>query len=666
MEAEPPRREDWTRMTDSTAYDGGPLARPVDAAGDVHREPAGYLATAGRGLVLAALAVPGPILCVLQLAMVILGSLGPYPLAVWVTLASRTVPNLGRRLAYAWSGILIPAMYRPRPTPPKPDADGWYRHEDRLYKRPWMIKYREQIDWLAHDDANSEDLGWYLTNIFVGLPLALASVVVTLLAGPRPGAWLQRQHARWTRRKLGQPGCGENEKPLPYPAWAVNQFKAVGFACAQATLAVLMGMLGLLQLVLGALFLLFGLGSLLGAPMVENHRIFVNRCRAFTEKLTGTRIDIPYLPEPAAPAQRPDGMYLAGRQLVASAAPAMRADRWRWVRTDPATWRDLGWMLANVPVAVAVLVPEILATIAFFTLAWPWLWAPVVNLFVPYGPWQSGWNDLVGLLPFLGTWPRVTGLAVGLAAGAGGLALAPWLLATHTKWTRWLLGPTTRAKLAHRVQHLTESRTDAIDTQTAELRRIERDLHDGAQARLVAVGLHLTTLELLIDSDPETAKMLLAKAKDTSSAALRDLRDLVRGINPPVLSERGLTDAVRALALDCPLTTEVSAVGVDRLDPPLEAAGYFAIAELLANAAKHSSATHASIELRRVDDQLRLTIVDNGRGGADPLRGSGIRGIERRLSAFDGTLALTSPVGGPTTVVIAIPLPLNSSAPVLR
>ncbi|MCE7006532.1 sensor histidine kinase [Kibdelosporangium philippinense] len=208
--------------------------------------------------------------------------------------------------------------------------------------------------------------------------------------------------------------------------------------------------------------------------------------------------------------------------------------------------------------------------------------------------------------------------------------------------------------------HLSETRTDATDTQAAELRRIERDLHDGAQARWVAMGLNLSVVERLIDQNPEAAKKLLASARDASAEALVELRQLVRGIMPPVLSERGLGDAVRALALDNPLQVHVSVAIPGRVDAPVEAAVYFATNELLTNAAKHGHAERVSVDLRFVDGKLRVTVADDGRGGADPAGGSGLHGIQRRLATFDGVLTLTSPPGGPTTVTLEVPCALSS------
>jgi signal transduction histidine kinase len=260
--------------------------------------------------------------------------------------------------------------------------------------------------------------------------------------------------------------------------------------------------------------------------------------------------------------------------------------------------------------------------------------------------------------------------------------------ASGTNWYDWLLGVTSSATtgtvavvsvvvglvvvrftivsdrlkhmtLASRVQLLTQTRAEAVDAAAAELRRLERDLHDGAQARLVAIGLSLRALEKMIPVNPAAATALAVECREASSLALADLRDLVRGIYPPVLAERGLGDAVHALALDSPVNV---ATGIDlagRPPAPVETAVYFAVAEALSNVAKHAGARRAEVRVDHADGMLHAEITDDGAGGADPANGTGLAGIERRLSAFDGILAVSSPVGGPTIVVIEVPCELS-------
>ena len=216
-------------------------------------------------------------------------------------------------------------------------------------------------------------------------------------------------------------------------------------------------------------------------------------------------------------------------------------------------------------------------------------------------------------------------------------------------------------QLTQRVQTLTKTRHDAVDTATAELRRIERDLHDGAQARLVALGMSLRAAERMFASNPEAALALVTEARETSSRALTDLRDLVRGIYPPVLADRGLADAVRALALDTPLHTQLDIDLQGEVEMPVGAAVYFAVAEVLANAVQHSGARTVRIHLSHAAGALRAEVTDDGAGGADPAQGTGLAGVERRLATFDGILAVNSPPGGPTIVVIEVPCALSSA-----
>jgi signal transduction histidine kinase len=252
-------------------------------------------------------------------------------------------------------------------------------------------------------------------------------------------------------------------------------------------------------------------------------------------------------------------------------------------------------------------------------------------------------------------------LLIGFALVAVGLALAPWTLRGYTTVAGRLLAPPGyNAELERRVRHLTTTRTETIDAGAAEIRRIERDLHDGAQARLVAMGMTLDAAGQLIEDDPKAARALLLEARDNSAKALRELRALVCGIHPPVLADRGLAAAIRALALDSPLRIQLTSEldGRSRLSAPIESAAYFAVNELLANVSKHAQASQVWIDIRHEDGTLEITVTDDGQGGADSGRGTGLRGIERRLAAFDGMLAVSSPSGGPTVVTLGIPDPL--------
>ena len=246
-----------------------------------------------------------------------------------------------------------------------------------------------------------------------------------------------------------------------------------------------------------------------------------------------------------------------------------------------------------------------------------------------------------------------------------GLWLAPRVMRHHLADPPDLELAARAQQLTRRVQTLTQTRRDAVDTAAAELRRIERDLHDGAQARLVAVGMSLQAAERLFPTSPEAALALVIEAKESSSRALTELRDLVRGIYPPVLADRGLADAIRALALDAPLPVELDIDLRGEVELPVASAVYFSVAEALANAAKHARAHSVRIQLGHTllaggGGMLRAQVTDDGWGGADPAEGTGLAGVERRLAAFDGILALNSPPGGPTIVVIEVPCALSS------
>ena len=339
--------------------------------------------------------------------------------------------------------------------------------------------------------------------------------------------------------------------------------------------------------------------------------LVMRRLASLTRRLVGqwcgAPIADPYLPRPGG-----DGGKASLRR------------RFGWLVTDRATWRDLVWVTVNA--------------------CGGWILAIVSAGMLALGP--------LGLIaPYASLEFRL--LAIG--AAVLGLWVAPWLLRGYGVFARSMLAPTGQAELALRVRQLSETRTEALDTGAAEIRRIERDLHDGAQARLVAMGMTLDAAGQIIDTNPEAARALLVEARDASVKALAELRALVRGIHPPVLADRGLAAAVEALTLDSPMRIHLASDLEGRLPAPVESAAYFAVSELLANVSKHSEARQTWIDIRHTDGMLRIGVSDNGHGGADPARGSGLRGIERRLAAFDGVLAVGSPPGGPTAVTMEIP-----------
>ncbi|MEV4094044.1 sensor histidine kinase [Streptosporangium saharense] len=394
-----------------------------------------------------------------------------------------------------------------------------------------------------------------------------------------------------------------------------------------------MGTMALVDVGLIMLGMFAGLFTIIGVifcfpPMIRLIRWRTALARRLTGRWFGAEVLPPYLPPPPPVRPQHDGWYRYQRQLYKTPWWPEWNNRAKWMFADPGTWRDAAWLVLN-PVVGGSLVLLPLALIGY-GVALPWLWAP-----------QAA--------------------PLGLAVVALGIAATPWLLRFYGWWNKLLLAPTARSVLAGRIRRLDQVRLEAADSQAAELRRIERDLHDGAQARLVAIGMTLGAVEELVDKDPEAAKALLAKSREASSTALTELRDLVRGIHPPVLAERGLGDAVRALALDSPLKVTVTVDLKSRPEAPVESAAYFSISELLTNAARHGGAERVWIDISGRGRTLRVTVTDDGSGGADPSRGSGLRGIERRLAAFDGVLALNSPPGGSTTATIDLPFALAAA-----
>ncbi|MDN3020699.1 sensor histidine kinase [Streptomyces sp. S.PB5] len=373
-----------------------------------------------------------------------------------------------------------------------------------------------------------------------------------------------------------------------------------------------------------------GVGIFTTPYVLTGVRAFANWRRVLAAEWGGVRIPAAYRPVP----EEPGGFD-------------------PWTRTfsmlrDPATWRDLRWLPVDMTAGfVTALLPAVLVIYPLegFALA-----AGLWRVF-PDGYWY-------GFVPVTGQGTAFLAAGLGLVILFFGHFFAPRALQAHFRLTKTVLGAN-QGELAERVRVLTETRRDAVDSSAAELRRIERDLHDGAQARLVAMGMDLGTIEILLDKDPEKARELLAQARRSSVDALAELRDLVRGIHPPVLAERGLGDAVRALALRLPLPSEVTVELDGRADAPVESAAYFAISEVLTNAVKHSGADRLWVDLHHAEGMLRITVTDDGRGGAVIGAGSGLAGVERRLGTFDGVLAVSSPAGGPTMVTMEIPCVLS-------
>ncbi|MGW1408249.1 sensor histidine kinase [Streptomyces sp. NPDC002403] len=362
-------------------------------------------------------------------------------------------------------------------------------------------------------------------------------------------------------------------------------------------------------------FVLVCVGTLgLSRPVCRTVRLLVARW-------TATVIPAGY--RQAGPVTRMStGYWWNGFGYERTSRDALMDQRWRIRWNDPANRRDL-WFIAIAPFTMGVVAALPPAGLA----------AAVVGLGRPEAA-----GRLFGVL----------GLVVAVAG-------APYAWRTVEPVAVRFLRASPAMVLADRVTELTAQRADTTVAQAAEIRRIERDLHDGAQARLVGLGLSLATAEKLMETDPDRAKALMREARAGAATSLTELRELVRGINPPVLNDRGLVEAVRAFALDSPLEATVTTEPLPRLDPPVESAVYFGIAELMTNAIKHARATRARISMARDDTGLVVEVEDDGRGGARVHEGGGLAGLRRRLAAFDGTVEVTSPAGGPTRARIVVP-----------
>ncbi|MGW2589422.1 sensor histidine kinase [Streptomyces sp. NPDC001515] len=377
-----------------------------------------------------------------------------------------------------------------------------------------------------------------------------------------------------------------------------------------------------------------GIGVLTTPHLIEAVRRHANQRRLLAVTWSDVRIPVPYRPFP--------------KDLRGGLTGYV--ERTTLLMKDPATWRDMRWMLVDMTAGAVVAL-----------LGAALMLYPVEGFVLAAGLWRVFTDDRYWYA-FVPVDSQATGLmaaGLGLVLLAVGTVLSEPLLRAHFVLARSVLAPTQEQELALRIDRLTETRHEAVDTAASELRRIERDLHDGAQARLVAMGMNLGAIEALVEKDPAQAKKLLAMARESSAEALTELRDLVRGIHPPVLAERGLGDAVRALALRLPLATEVDVELAGRAEAPVESAAYFAVSEVLTNAAKHSGADRVWVDVHHAEGMLRISVTDNGKGGAVAGAGSGLSGIERRLGTFDGVMAVSSPAGGPTMVTMEIPCELS-------
>jgi signal transduction histidine kinase len=316
--------------------------------------------------------------------------------------------------------------------------------------------------------------------------------------------------------------------------------------------------------------------------------------------------------------------------------------RLRQVLSDEMTWRDIFWLLVHAIFGFAIGWLGIILTV--FAAAAGWL-----TVFW----WAMPASDPIQILNVhITDWGRA--LVVGLPTAVLAISLAwfaiPALAKAHAILTRTMLSP---SKLAARVEELAETRAGAVNAHEAELRRIERDLHDGTQARLVSIAMRLGVAEKSLDAE-DPATLLVREAREGAEQAMGELRDVIRTMYPPILADRGLDGALAALGARCPVDVSVELGALGKVPAAVEAAAYFVVAEALTNVAKHSEATKASVRVVR-DGSLMIIVADNGFGGVDESQGSGVLGMRRRVAALDGTLTVDSPAGGPTVISVEVP-----------
>lgn len=319
--------------------------------------------------------------------------------------------------------------------------------------------------------------------------------------------------------------------------------------------------------------------------------------------------------------------------------------RWKDMFVDPATWKDLLYLLLLLPVGIG----EFAVSAVLWCLALGLILMPLLVLF--------GWGPISiidGLLI-----DTVPGALLCVPAGLGVLSVAlyatrgmAWL---HALLAVGLLSPGKKDLLAARAAHLRASRARGVDAAEAERRRIERDLHDGAQQRLLSVAMDLGRAQVRMESDPQGARELVAQAHAGTKAAIAELRDLARGIHPAILTDRGLDAALSSLASRAPVRVNLSVEVSHRPPAAVESIAYFIVAESLTNMAKHSEATEASVRVSREGRRVVVEIYDNGVGAAVPGPGGGLAGLADRAATIDGVLSVDSPPGGPTLIRAELP-----------
>ncbi|WP_112271319.1 sensor histidine kinase [Lentzea terrae] len=314
------------------------------------------------------------------------------------------------------------------------------------------------------------------------------------------------------------------------------------------------------------------------------------------------------------------------------------------VLADPDSRRDGMWLVTHALFgtlfgAVAIAVPGALVQQPFVPIIW---WAVPGGFENSFGVHVDSWAKAFLSLP----------IAIVLTLIVTQL---PRLADLDARWAKALLAPP-RASLEKRLAEVVATRAAALQAHGAELRRIERNLHDGTQNKLVGVVMMLGIAERTLAQNPDGAVQALRRAQDAAGDALEELRNVVRSIHPPVLEDLGLDGAIQALAARCPVPCVLQADHLGRLPAAVEAAAYFAVAEALTNVAKHSGAQHAWVSLGIQADKLTVLVHDDGKGGADEQQGTGLEGIRGRVAALDGTASVSSPEGGPTVLTVVLPV----------
>ncbi|GAB3840963.1 ATP-binding protein [Dactylosporangium cerinum] len=315
------------------------------------------------------------------------------------------------------------------------------------------------------------------------------------------------------------------------------------------------------------------------------------------------------------------------------------------------TGRSLLWLPVNAVTGLVFGLVALLClgNVVVAAIATPLWWAftpperPRLFVDVPV----PGWGTALTLGP----------LQILLLAALAYLTFPP-VARAHARICLMVLATSTAEQLAERVAVLTRTRADVLDAHGAELRRIERDLHDGTQARLVAIAMRLAVARQALSDTPRDEQLLedlLREAHEGTEAAMTELRAVIQSVYPPILADRGLAGALTAVTAQCGVPTRLDAGDLDDVPAAVETVVYFAVAEALTNAAKHSRATTAGVRVHRNADVVSVVITDDGVGGADDRRGTGLAGIRRRVLALDGTIDVDSPPGGPTTITLELP-----------